>query len=262
MDKSELQSLIQQEIQTFMRNGQFNLTKIQQHEHNGVDTVRISESNIIHNNKITVDIVATPVGGIAPVSFPTIPNLNHISFAGILANNAITSYTLTGSLSGGATSATLSSNWNATEVRPVIFSNGDIRYVTFTNSSTAITWTGGLSGTATSSISIGANKRFILNAEAEVGNCYYYNGSKQVFTGNNVIAIENFMYVDSTDLTKNRVGTGSGLSPNQTNYLVYAQDDTTTVIGAMTVTYDYKNVTLDVSTLVSGWKLQGFLIFS
>jgi hypothetical protein len=46
MDDSKLRQIIQQEIQTFMRNGQFNLTKIQQHEHNGTDTVNIPISSI------------------------------------------------------------------------------------------------------------------------------------------------------------------------------------------------------------------------
>ena len=192
-----LDQKIQQGIQTFMRNGQFNLTKIQQHEHNGTDTVKISQKNIINNNKVTIDFTATPPGGIGVI--PNIPNLSRITFMGILANNA----------SGGT-----------------------------------------------------ATKRFILNGVAEVGNCYYINGTTEVSTGTNIVAMFNDMYVDSTTLANNRVGAGNGLDAQHTNYLVYAQDNTATVIGAMTVTYDEKNITLNVSTLATGWLLQGFLILT
>ena len=202
MDNEKIKNLIHQEIQSDKRLSQFNYDKIPAHEHNGIDTVKISQANIINNNKITVDFAATSPGGIGVI--PNIPNLSRITFMGILANNA----------SGGT-----------------------------------------------------ATKRFILNGVAEVGNCYYINGTTEVSTGTNIIAIENNMYVDSTDLTKNRIGAGNGLDAQHTNYLVYAQDNTATtpttgLIGVMTVTYDEKNVTLNVSTLATGWLLQGFLILT
>jgi meiotically up-regulated gene 157 (Mug157) protein len=192
-----LDQKIQQGIQDYMVKKQYDYSKIPSHEHNGTDTVKISQKNIINNNKVTIDFEATPPGGIGTI--PNIPNLSRITFMGVLANNA----------SGGT-----------------------------------------------------ATKRFILNGVAEVGNCYYINGTTEVSTGTNIVAIENNMYVDSTDLTKNRVGAGNGLDAQHTNYLIYAQDNTTTVIGAMTVTYDEKNITLNVSTLATGWLLQGFLILT
>ncbi len=64
--------------------------------------------------------------------------------------------TTTGSLSTGDTSATLSSSWSgATMIQPVVFSNGDVRYVSFTSGSAAISWVTGLSGSATSTITLG-----------------------------------------------------------------------------------------------------------
>jgi hypothetical protein len=64
-------------------------------------------------------------------------------------------FTLTGSLSAGATSATLASVWpNVTGSYSTTFSNGDVKTVSYTNGNTAITWTGGLTGTATNSISV------------------------------------------------------------------------------------------------------------
>ncbi len=57
---------------------------------------------------------------------------------------------VTGTISAGATSATLTANWTAgpTAVYFVNFSNGDIRSVTLTNGATTATWSGGLSSSA------------------------------------------------------------------------------------------------------------------
>lgn len=46
MDKQQIQQLIQQEIEAYMKNKQFNYSKIQSHEHNGVDTVKVPTSSI------------------------------------------------------------------------------------------------------------------------------------------------------------------------------------------------------------------------
>lgn len=64
-------------------------------------------------------------------------------------------WTLTGALSGGATSATLNAVWNgATGPYPFKFSNGDVRTVTLTNLQQTATWAGGLSGAASSAVKI------------------------------------------------------------------------------------------------------------
>jgi hypothetical protein len=58
--------------------------------------------------------------------------------------------TLTGTVAGGATSATLTDPWTAyTGVFSLTFSTADVRNVTLTNGATTVTWTGGLSGLAT-----------------------------------------------------------------------------------------------------------------
>lgn len=72
---------------------------------------------------------------------------------------------LTGSLSSGATSATLSSTWpGPTGSYLVNFSNGDIRLVTLTNGATTATWTPGISSAATNSFaaSLLANVSFMF----------------------------------------------------------------------------------------------------
>jgi hypothetical protein len=71
------------------------------------------------------------------------------------------------------------------------------------------------------------------------------------------------MYVDSTDLTKNRVSATNGIYPSNINgYIVYAVDDTATVIVQMTVTYINSTITFSVDTLAANWKLLGAIIIS
>lgn len=72
-----------------------------------------------------------------------------------------TTSTLTGSLSSGAISATLSSAWtgNTTKIQ-VTFSSGDIRMANFLNGSTAITWDVPLTASATSSITLGGQQYY------------------------------------------------------------------------------------------------------
>lgn len=91
-------------------------------------------------------------------------------------------YTLTGSLSAGATSATLSSAWAYPTVQQLTnFSNSDQRTVLFTYNSTAISWTGGLSDTADEDIStvgvqsykLPANISKIKNQTISIGQLKY-----------------------------------------------------------------------------------------
>lgn len=73
-------------------------------------------------------------------------------------------YTLTGSLSSGAISATLSSAWTGLGVTKlqVTFSNDDIRMVNFINGSTVLTWDVGLTATATTAITVGGQQFYPL----------------------------------------------------------------------------------------------------
>lgn len=53
MDEQKINQLIQQGIETYMRNKQFNYSKIQNHEHNGSDTPKIPISSINESIPIT-----------------------------------------------------------------------------------------------------------------------------------------------------------------------------------------------------------------
>lgn len=76
--------------------------------------------------------------------------------------NVFANATATTSISGGATSLTLTGNWGGiTDTYEITFSNGDTRTVNLTNGSTAVTWTGGLSSTATTALQINNSNWFM-----------------------------------------------------------------------------------------------------
>jgi len=90
--------------------------------------------------------------------------------------------TLTGALSSGATSATLTTAWpNITCKQLVVFSNSEQRTVLFTQGSTLISWQAGLTSSATTAIStvgvqsypIPANVSKIKNNTITVGQLVY-----------------------------------------------------------------------------------------
>lgn len=71
--------------------------------------------------------------------------------------------TLTGSLSPGAITATLTTAWpNANNITQVTFSDGETKLVSFTNGSTAISWIGGLTGSPTTAISLSGLQFYTL----------------------------------------------------------------------------------------------------
>lgn len=103
-----------------------------------------------------------------------------------LTTVAINIFTFTGTLSANATSGTLTGSWsNPTGSYRIVFSNGDIRLGTFTNSSTSVTWTTGLTATATASITVSAPPLpSTVNTGATV-----YDGSNGILIDNNSIAL-------------------------------------------------------------------------
>lgn len=237
---------------------QFGVAKVPTASYDGVDANRIQYKNIIQGDKYASDISedTTEVVTLGGISNPT-----RIVFQGFAANNSITAYTLTGSLALAAVNATLSTNWTRTSgIYPVTFSNGDVRYVTFTNASTAISWTGGLSSTATASITVGANKRAIINGEINFGSCFLFTDLTPPITvstngpGIPFIQSSNAMYVDSNDLTKNRVFT------NPLSF-IYSLDDTGTVFAsAQATSYNNQLGLLTISFVVgANVKIQGAL---
>lgn len=92
---------------------------------------------------------------------------------------------LSGTVSVGATTGTLSSNWTyATETLLTTFSGGDVRQVLYTQGSTAISWTGGLVNSATSSLQIQGNlDLFTGKIGLQYFNTFYPVGDASSSTG-------------------------------------------------------------------------------
>lgn len=85
MDKQEIQNLIQDGIKDYMTKAQYSVTKIPSHVHNGTDSNRISQSDVVpgikYNFGFTEDTSET-------ITIKNIQNPTRISFFGFSANNA------------------------------------------------------------------------------------------------------------------------------------------------------------------------------
>lgn len=96
-------------------------------------------------------------------------------------------FTFTGSLTTGATFATLTALWSlATGNYTVTFSNGDIRIATFTNNSLTVSWipAGGLSSNATATISVslsGSMSSPRYSTQSPAGIIYISDGNGNIF---------------------------------------------------------------------------------
>ena len=185
-----------------------------------------------------------------------------MSWIGGLTTNATSTFTLNGAFSG-----TLTGNWTqATTTRKLTFSDGETRLGVLTNGSALVNWAadpnGSLGGVSTSSVTASASLRAICNGIVQVGRAYKLTGTNNSITinsdyniGEAFSQISNSMYVDSNDLTKNRVNTSS-------TDLLLVQDDTSTVVSRLTVNSFNNNTVSITSIVVGGWKIQGALIIT
>lgn len=121
-------------------------------------------TNFVNGMPVNVSSSGTNPAGLSPNFTYYVVNVGTINSApaGV--------YTLTGTVSAGATTATLTSNWlYPTTVGntgiAVKFSDGETRIVTFTNGSASISWTTGLSNNVAAIITIpGPTQTFSLSA--------------------------------------------------------------------------------------------------
>ncbi len=147
--------MIREEIQKESGTARFNVKSISQHIHNGIDA------------PITYQPTFTYVGFV-----PSDGNVNG-TLESILPKGWTIDHpfeipiTFTGSLTTGATSATLTTAWtNAEALKHVLFisfSNGDISAGTFTLGSTSVTWADPLSSNATANATVTAVGQYVIN---------------------------------------------------------------------------------------------------
>lgn len=98
-----LDQKIQQGIETYMRNKQFNYSKIQSHEHNGVDTIRINEKDLINSDMYSLGLLSWNDGsGNDTFYIENPPYFKSITFYGIASDGIDTA---TGSLVGAVHTA-------------------------------------------------------------------------------------------------------------------------------------------------------------
>lgn len=206
MNKEEVQNLIDASIQKFMLDKQYNLSKLQNHLHNGTDLNKINAADLVNNIKNISGLVADTSETITFTGL-NIPNIERITFYGFAANNA--------------------------DASP-------------------------------------ATKRAICNGECDFGKLYSFTGGGTTgvvvitnsIIGSPLISFCNSMYVDSSDLTKNRVAIGGVDANSPAGQLVRVVDDTSTEVVVLEIlSYTYNSITMRV-TLGTNWKLQGNLVIA
>ena len=199
---NDLQNQIQQGIKDYMDSSQYGVTKIPSHLHNGVDTSRISQKDIISSD-IHFAFYIEDVS--EDFTINNVPKyITELNFSGFAANNKV----------GAAT------------------------------------------------------KRAIINGKVFFGKAYTYTGSGTAISMSSTpnvsysfIQSGNSMYVDSTDLTKNRVGASQGLYDPvaHTGGFVTVTDDTGAVVASLGVKSFVGDTITLTSFLGTNWKIQGLL---
>lgn len=236
---------------------QFGVNKTPTHTHDGVNTVRINESDLIRNIKYH-----STLGSIEDETFTLkgLPNANRIDFNGY-AINGLTTVTFTGTLSSGATSGTLSSAWTqSTGTYVAVFANTNVRNVTLTNGSTSASWTPGLSGSSSGSMRVlgESDGRSLATGIATFGRNYNLAADSagdilDVSTISSGIPIgqsSNSMCFDSGG-TQNSAGNDS---------IVSVFDTSGTEVAKMNIdNYDGKNIII-TTTFEPGWYLIGTFV--
>lgn len=115
-----------------------------------------------------------------------------------------------------------------------------------------------------------ATKRAIINGAIEFGTCYEYSDLTPPIIvttsgpGKPFLQYCNSMYIDSSDLTKNRVFATAGAGSNSTAYFAYANDDAgTTFVRAQVTSFNNQLGILTISfTMGTNVKLAGTFTIS
>lgn len=190
MDELKLKKLIQQEIDSYMKNKQFNISKITNHEHNGMDSNKISaiyvkgflplpatQGGVVAAEVLGDEIV---IQGESRNGYGTFNTVNKVQFPiypipTIMGGGNTTPETLTGAVAAGATSATLTGAWAGdTEILTVMFATwGELADVQFTAGSAAISWPAPLENASSASITIVGDAIF-KGGEAPYGSAIIY----------------------------------------------------------------------------------------
>lgn len=190
MDELKIKNLIRQEIDAYMQNKQFNLSKITNHEHNGMDSNRISAINVkgfpplpatpggVVSDKVLGDEIV--IQGESRNGYGTFNTVKKVQFPiypipTIMGGGNTTPETLTAVVAAGAMTAELTSAWTGdTQILPVLFETwGELADVQFTNGDATITWPAPLEYGSSINITIVGDAIF-KGGEAPYGSAIIY----------------------------------------------------------------------------------------
>lgn len=87
MDEIKQRKMMQEEIEKYMQRSQFKESKIPKHEHDGMDTQRIRENNLIPaDNFVSHLVMGTDGSEVFTIS--KVPNFSLLTFYGVATNGA------------------------------------------------------------------------------------------------------------------------------------------------------------------------------
>lgn len=90
MDEQQLRDLVKEEIVKYTYESQYNTSPVSAHTHNGTDSLRIYEKDIVKNSKYKLGFTSsdflTPGGETFTIT--SLPNISRMDFHGFAANNA------------------------------------------------------------------------------------------------------------------------------------------------------------------------------
>ena len=87
MDESKIKQTIKEEIQNYMDRKQFDISSIPFHTHNGLDTSRINENDLLPADNFTASIVMGTAGS-EVFTISKVPNFSLLTFYGVATNGA------------------------------------------------------------------------------------------------------------------------------------------------------------------------------
>ena len=264
MNDEYIKKIAQQVYSQNSSGNQFTVTRVPIHTHNGIDSQRIDENNLINGTTALLSLLSI---NSETLTVNTLQKITKITLTGIVADNL---FKLTTALTIGATSATLAANWTQTTGSYLItFSDQTTqKTVVLTNGATTMTWTGGLATSQDayffepSTSTTTCPQKAVFNGTAQIGKCYEYN-----FSGNitNIPTIggsyEQFLqmgsdiYTDNSNILHTRVNASD-------KYLVYISDYTGTIVASIQIIkWTGTSIVFNI-TVAPQWQISWYLSMS
>lgn len=99
MDENKIRNIVNQEIHSYMDRKQFSVSKIPSHTHNGTDTVRIKQTDVVQSPKYVTELIENVS---ETFTITNIPNLSSLTFSAIAYDTSVSPHKIKASSWGEA----------------------------------------------------------------------------------------------------------------------------------------------------------------